>query len=457
MSKKKEKFVRCGFEFTAAKRPDTYLDESIFSNKLNPKNSSSGYKAKPYLGKDGRPLPLSERFSESELASFGKEYIATLEQRDADYIKVNCTPGRKVEVKPEHKEDDASIHSNWENKQMLSPYSWICQKMNSDSCGTEISTPIVTSREEIRKYYLEFMAFVRMHNLTTDIDEAICGLGGCHIHFSIVQFSEIEKHFFLKNVAIFMTNYPELNWGFNDVNDNENANSLLSIPIYSSFSLNNAGGCYFEINQKDGKEKKSKPVPVPETQSEHKTDSGEIIMQLKKDTDGRFYNEVISGPNKGQKNYLPTKPVISYEDRRQELEKNRGKLTYKYRKDKNIFRAFVNHPLEVNLNKQYCFRYNSNYNTLEFRIFDMPTTLSRLMLHYDVAMSIYKLCADYAKQGKVLKHTYKKYDYDLEKSLIRFDECLTFLGVNPARAEEMRDNIRVRYEWSENKEKNYLL
>jgi len=435
MKNKKEKFIKCGFEFTAAKKPDTYLDESLFHNKLNPKNiaQSRTHFHSSYLDENGKPRPLTERYTERELAAFDKSYIETLEKRDEEYIKEHFIR-RKTELKPLHIDEDSTLQYNWSDKHLISPYEWICSKANSDSCGTEIATPILSSREEIRQHYLEFMAFVRTHNLTTDIDKAICGLGGCHIHFSIVQFPEVEKHFFLKNVAIFMTNYPELNWGFNDVNDNENANSLLSIPISYVFDVN--------ADASD----KALAIMKNATQKE------EADLTLKMDENGKINipapGAVKVSTGSGSKNSL---------SKRDSKEREKGTIRYKYRKDKNIFRAFINHPIEITLNKQYCFRYNSNYNTVEFRIFDMPTSLERLLLHYDVAMSIYSLCADYARKRKVLKHTYKKYDYNLEKSIERFNECLTILGVNPARAEEMRDNIRVRYEWSETKEKNYLL
>lgn len=451
MRKKKEQFVKCGLEFTAAKRPDTYLDESLFSNKMNPKSTGS-YHSRPYLGENGKPLPLNMRYSESELANFSKEQIQNLEERDADYIKINFTR-INTQLKPEHKEEDSSIHFRWDYKDSLAPYHWISQKANSDSCGTEIATPIITSREEIRQYYLEFMAFVRLHNLTTNLDEAICGLGGCHIHFSVVQFTEVEKHFFLKNMAIFMTNYPELNWGFNDVNDNENANSLLNPSVYSVF------GSLFH-GTPEGEDKRQEVIKALDVRERREG----MTVEIRRDEDGRFYHKILDTPKDshadGPSGHIKSKAFSteSSRDKRDKKEKEKGAIRYKYRKDKSIFRAFINHPIEISLSKQYCFRYNANYNTVEFRIFDMPDSLDRLMLHYDVAMAIYSLCAEYAKSNKVLKHTYKKYEYDLDKSIKRFDDCLEFLGVDPARAEVMRDNIRTRYYWNETQtEKNYLL
>lgn len=454
MRKKKEQFIKCGFEFTAAKRPETYLDESIFSNRMNPKHSGT-YHSKPYLGEDGAPLPLEKRFSELELASFSSDYIESLKQRDEDYMKMHFVR-RTIELKPAHKEEDSSISFKWETKESLAPYNWISQKANSDSCGTEIATPIITSREELRKYYLEFMAFVRIHNLTTNLDDAICGLGGCHIHFSIVQFTEVEKHFFLKNMGIFMTNFPELNWGFNDVNDNENANSLLNVPNYSVF-----GSILDEIaeNEKAINKRQEELNAI-----KFKEQRG-VTVEITRGEDGRFHHQIVKRDEREIVNELEDedekerfKSCERRKDKRDSLEKEKGSIKYKYRKDKSIFRAFINHPIEISLSKQYCFRYNSNYNTVEFRIFDMPNSLERLLLHYDVAMAIYSLCADYAKNNKVLKHTYKKYNYDLDKSLKRFDDCLEFLGVDPARAEVMRENIRTRYHWNDiQKEKNYLL
>jgi hypothetical protein len=113
----------------------------------------------------------------------------------------------------------------------ISEYSWINKNFEYDDCGCEVPTPIIRKKVDVEKYYLQFMEFVKESNLTTDIDKAYCGLGGCHIHLDLSHLSYEHKILQLKNIAILLSNNPWLNWALNDPNDNINANSLLCKSI----------------------------------------------------------------------------------------------------------------------------------------------------------------------------------------------------------------------------------
>lgn len=111
---------------------------------------------------------------------------------------------------------------------------WINNNFESDDCGCEVPSPKATTKEQAIKYFNQFNRFVNKTNLTIDIRKAFCGLGGCHIHMDVGYMTRDKRKLFIENVGIFLTNNPQLNWGFNDPNDNYNANSMLNRDPYSS-------------------------------------------------------------------------------------------------------------------------------------------------------------------------------------------------------------------------------
>jgi hypothetical protein len=415
-----KKFIPCGFEFTVARKKDTPIDNNVFNEKDLPLSKKAKARREKQRKED-------EAYGKKHLENRLKEEYGVIIDLPS-YIPYEERPGYAEEKSKREEEEKkrwvdnggvnpfkpnrSSISLRDNKKFRLSPFKWIRQNFHSDSCGAEIATPIVKKQQDVTRYYQELMMMVKKHNLTVNLEDAECGLGGCHIHMSLGQFDEIGKHFFIKNIAIFLTNYPELNWGFNDPNDNENANSLL-MPVSNlidTVDIGNHGIRYKYIKGEDGRE-------------------------IQKVT------------------YRPG-----------------GKL-YKFRKDNNIFRLMMANPLEASLVKQYSFRYNRGYNTLEFRLFDMPNTLKRHLLHHEVAISIFNLCAEFAKRQDTMELTRTDFIYNLESSKEKFLECMKTLGIHKNRVGVMLDNIETRYQWTEenrlvlgeeynkeaNKYKNFLL
>lgn len=268
--------------------------------------------------------------------------------------------------------DRYCLRYRWNLSDKISNYKWINDNYESDVTGCEVPTPIVKKKIEVTKYFNDFNSFVKKTNLTLDINKARCVLGGCHIHLDVSQVSINKRKQLIRNIAILLTNYPQLNWGFNDVNDNINANSLLT-----------ASGLSIEDT-------------------------------LVWNTDGAQIN-------------LENNPLIN---------------------------LFLNEPLNIVLKKKFAIRYNQEYKTVEFRIFDMPKNLKQHLLHHDVAVAIYNYCLNLTNKGIKLKLEYKKlsdYNFTLKESIIKFNEILTLLKIDTSRTNRMVKNIKVRYSWNKNK------
>ncbi len=260
----------------------------------------------------------------------------------------------------------------------ISKYSWINEKFESDDCGCEVPTPIIQNKKDVTRYFNEFESFAKSLNLKININEAKCALGGCHIHMNVSDMKTSLRELFVKNVGIYLTNNPQLNWGFNDVNDNWNANSLLSLPHDASPTSNTT-------------------------------------------------EYIISETPKGQK------------------------IVDKYKHDKSPLRTFLDAPLDIVLYKYFAVKYNTGYETIEFRIFDMPKNLKQHLLHYNVATAIYNHCYKAAVKGQLLKLKYTnitQYKFTLKQAITNFDKEMKRLGIAKARTAEMRRNIRTRYEWN---------
>ncbi len=276
----------------------------------------------------------------------------------------------------------------------ISDVKWINNNYTSDGCGCEVSTNIIKSNSGVIKKFKEFNNFVNNNNLSIDITKATCGLGGCHIHMDLSYMEEPFKERFLKNAAIFMTNNPELNWGFNDVNDNVNANSLLT---------NTAG---------------------------HDIFGSPILMTCFADD----FN--------GWKIKPKDKTILK-----------------KFKNDRNPFKAFLAHPTHITLKKNFAIRYNEDYKTIEFRIFDMPKDLTQHLLHYDVAKAIYNHCYKQTEKNKLFNikfHKQKDYYFSLDYSIKQFNKTMKTLGISPDRTEDMILNITTRYDWTKNSDMFFL-
>lgn len=257
------------------------------------------------------------------------------------------------------------------------PFEWIDERYRRDDCGCEVSTPVIENIDDVTKYYRSFKSFTRKFGFTTDINKAMCGLGGCHIHLDLSWIKETKlKEKLLRNITIFVTNYPQLNWAFNDVNDNTNANSLL---------IKNAYGDLSDV-------------------TDIMCDNSEVK---------RFF------------------------------------------KDRYPFRAFIKKPLHIDLYKCFAIRYNDSYDTVEFRIFDMPNDLERHLLHYDVAMGIYNYCLKLAQANKQIPILYTQElqiaNIPYNVSIKQLKESMKTIGISYKRVKSLENNIATRYKWTEYK------
>lgn len=291
------------------------------------------------------------------------------------------------------------IKVEYSDRDKLSPHKWICENFSSDDCGCETSTPIVKSELEVTKYFKQFKSFVDDANLTIDMDLARCGLGGCHIHLSMPKLSVARQKLFLRNVATLLTNYPQLNWGFNDPNDNINANSML-------------------------------------TEHNEPTGGSRILLSAHTSDVHTWWNDDTI------------------------LNRHHGFL-YRFADDSTPLKAFLFNPLKIELYKHFALRYNEDYHTLELRIFDMPSSLKQHLLHYDVAIAIYNYALKLTKKGKQLKLKYKKqsqYTMNQTEAIAEFYKALKLLGIDKGRTRKMVGNIKLRYAWAKlDKTENFLL
>ena len=263
----------------------------------------------------------------------------------------------------------------------ISKYTWINRNIEPDECGCEVPTPVIKNLNDVKKYYNQFMEFVNESDLTTDINKSYGGLGGCHIHLDLSYVGTKEKRAFLKNVAIFISNHPWLNWALNDPNDNVNANSLIS-----------------------------------RTNCRRVEESVVDLFPLHKSKD--------------------------------------------IKKAKTPLEIFLSNPLRYSLHKNFAIRYNRMYDTIEFRIFDMPDSLEQHLFHYNVAMAIYNTCLTITKADLKFKQDFiEEVDYAfLEERLVKRSLLATLKNLDLYPTEEQMEkmflNIKLRYAWSydENKE-----
>lgn len=268
--------------------------------------------------------------------------------------------------------DVLSTTDNW--KKDKSEYPWIIKNFESDECGCEIPTPIIRSRPDVEKYYLQFMDFVKRSNLTTDINNAKNGLGGCHIHLDLSYLDKDVKILFLKNIGIFMSNNPWLNWALNDPNDNINANSLVN-----SFSFNN------------------------------------------------IQESVALAPDRKSKKFKNAKTPLEF---------------------------FMIDPLNTMMKKMFAVRYNFCFDTIEFRIFNMPISQEEHLFHYNVAMAIYNYCLKLTLEKKALKliiqdyHNYFFLDRNFVNLFLKTTLGVIGLSLTHEQLDKMLYNIETRYKWS---------
>jgi hypothetical protein len=290
------------------------------------------------------------------------------------------------------------------NKVKISKYDWINKNFEQDDCGCEIATPIIKNKKDVTRYFKEFNSFAKSSNLSIDIDTAANGLGGCHIHLGIGFMPMAFRKRFLKNVAIWLTNHPQLNWAFNDPNDNVNANSLLTQQVSSGRASHPFASTSFNIE-----------------------------ISCYESTDGCTFTIGSNGLFQGTFN--GTTP----------------RLLAPFRDDKTPYKAFMSNPTKIFLKKKFALRYNEDFKTLELRIFDMPKTLKQHLLHYEVAMAIFNRCYEMTAKNDTFTLTYNEWHQyiaePLNVALLKFDNCMKVLGIAKNRTKNARENIITRYKW----------
>lgn len=270
-------------------------------------------------------------------------------------------------------------------KDLPSKFKWIDENYSADTCGCEVPTPVIKKLKDVSRYYNSFKAFTKQFGFTTSGEISEECLGGCHIHLDLswIKDTELKKRLVI-NIGKYLTNNPQLNWAFNEVNDNINANSL-HIATSNRTGLGSSTG----------------------------------------------FNDGI------------------------------GKEYKEFRKDRNPFRAFCFNPLNLDLYKNFCVRYNVDYDTVEFRIFDMPDNLERHLLHYDVAIGIYKHCYKLAVNKKIVKTEIKNGQQVVlmkqTKAIEKLKKSMKEIGVAYKRVKDLEFNINTRYEWSKFVKKNGVI
>lgn len=126
----------------------------------------------------------------------------------------------------------------------------------------------------------------------------------------------------------------------------------------------------------------------------------------------------------------------------------------KIKKANNALEIFLMDPFYNVLKKYYALRYNMEYDTVELRIFNMPTSLEEHLFHYKIAMSIYNKCLEWSLSNSTiiqnLKHEneYLFLDNRIVKSKLK--HLFKELEITPTeeQLEKMFLNIDIRYSWS---------
>lgn len=279
-----------------------------------------------------------------------------------------------------------------DTKTKLSEYKWINKHFDTDDCGCEVATPILTKKSEIPLVFNHFISFVKEHDLTIDINKAMCGLGGCHIHMGIGFMPIPFRTRFIKNIGTFMTNNPQLNWGFNDVNDNINANSLLTHSYRKDVVS-------FMLHYKNDIET-----------SCYTKGHGHLLTSF--DNQSCPYNAFMSNPIKI---LLYKKFAIRYNPFYKTIELRIFDMP------KNLKLHMLHYDVAMAI-FNYCYKATKAKKDFKLEYTDWT---------------------DYIHEESV------------EQSIIKFNKCMEKLGIASNRLNLMRNNIRTRHSWT-NKKNCYL-
>ncbi len=376
-------FRSCGFEFTAEKK--------------------AGFKYPTVIEKEKTWINYGRVSYGSGYSRFGY-YPGGYEDVDT-----------KIDL---NKKNAAEIFETTKNK--IDHPSWIKKNAHDDDC-LECPTPIVKDRYSVVSYFKEFKASVEKINLTIDTAAASGELGGCHIHISTNGLKEVKSAFFI-NILNFVTSYPELNWGFNDPNDTENANNMLLLSRDTRMS------------SLMSRLRSSRNIRVIQRLASRETRMGRIGIASKMVQ--RFHEIVVEEIVARGSRTVPQDSVIKF----------------------NRYELALAAPAATS--KCCAINYRGEKRTIEFRFFNQPINLSQHILHTEVAQRIFEHCYQMAKQKKTIdlainKGYFKKVTE--EQAVNRFKYCMLTLGINPARCTAQIANIRTRFKWhKEDKRAGYL-
>ncbi len=318
---------------------------------------------------------------------------------------------------------------------------WIKTRCENDDC-LEIPTPIVKKRSEVKKYFTEFEKQVRLAKLTIKKCNAESSLGGCHIHISIKKLGK-ARELFLQNIINFLTNYPELNWGFNDPNDVENGNNLL----VKHRQLKKTRGGRYLLRVTERKIRKLERINSQMSRMNESNMTYGNSVGLINTIRSIEYRRMLSGIKEitGSKIEMPMSDIKLKE------------VTSLIRAKASEPSFFVHH---YRTGKDTAINYRPDLKTIEFRIFDMPENLTQHILHTEVAQKIFNYCFKKATKNEKIELNISSDFFDNtteESSIKRFKESMKIIKVDPSRCKTQMRNISQRFEWnSQDKEYGYL-
>lgn len=353
---------------------------------------------------------------------------------------------------------------------------WMQKKSHDDSC-LECPTPIVKKRSEVAQYFLEFEMWTKRSGLTLDLQKAEEALGGCHIHISTSGLGKARRLFY-QNIINFITNNPELNWGFNDPNDVDNANSLLVLAEQPYLR-----GLRIRFAHRREERRELRRI-AREDRNRHRRARASRILE---DNDGNTLQIVVQNTSAQAKTEqlimgVPAEQREAIADNYDMVEGDSfiedfgdcgtvDEATLATRHQMPRSRVIPEETIKTSryemaiispgsTNKCGAINFNSDYKTVEFRIFDQPINLTQHLLHAEIAQRIFHYCLKKAQKKEAIElkigpSFFKK--FDKQKSIDRFNECLKIIKVDPARCTRQIANIHQRFDWyKENPKYGYL-
>lgn len=377
--------------------------------------------------------------------------------------------GKWVKVDKEIDLNDYDAFDIFEYQQKQAP-KWIQRNGQNDSC-LECPTPIVRNRAEVVSYFIEFEKWTKKIGLTLNLDNATEALGGCHIHISLAGLGK-HKELFYSNIINFVTNYPELNWAFNDPNDVENANSLLGLAEPRSMR-----SVALRISSNSAERRRLRILARAERRSSRQELARSILYAAGDETiiRGRPRNFKHENVTDSSEYATPDMPIAdrpisqnlpienNYDE---EVQDSSYDMSGEFRESSpdeseidetedgdemiqtNRYEMAIISPRSTS--KTGAINFNFDYNTIEFRVFDQPINLTEHLLHVEVAQRIFHYCLQKAKKKKAIALNITPDFFenpDRKKSNERLNECMKAIKIDVSRCSRQIENLNQRFTW----------